>query len=230
MRWVFNVVWPLLAPSLVRFVQMNYYWCMQTKSRTLTERARRLQIVEATIEVLAERGARGASFARVAAQAGLSSPGLISYHFEDRTDLLESVLEYVENVRVPVIEAAMRGARNSAAALRATLTADLETLAARPQLFAAVVEAFHELRDTDGRLQHLGARSAAFDHLLMLLHRGQRSGEFSRSFDPESLALLLDGARTQFLAQLPRHPDLDVEQFTRTLVDLALLATSRRKR
>ncbi|MEU6155652.1 TetR family transcriptional regulator [Actinosynnema sp. NPDC047251] len=35
------------------------------------------------METLAESGYAGASFARIAKRAGLSSPGLLSYHFAD---------------------------------------------------------------------------------------------------------------------------------------------------
>ena len=49
--------------------------------RSFTEGARRAQIVQAAIETIAEAGFRHATFARIAERAGLSSTGLISYHF-----------------------------------------------------------------------------------------------------------------------------------------------------
>jgi hypothetical protein len=57
--------------------------------------------------------------------------------------------------------------------------------------------------------------------LLGILKEGQQNGEFG-DFDAYNLALALDGARDQFLAQLPTRPSLDLTAFTRTLVRAAL--------
>jgi AcrR family transcriptional regulator len=120
----------------------------------------RTQIIEAAIGQLAARGDSGATFARIAAAGGLSSPGLISYHFADRGELLESVYRHVAELRRAANDRALAGVTDPAGRLRAALRADTELFAARPELFAAVVEAFHGLRDPAGRLRHLGeARS-----------------------------------------------------------------------
>ncbi len=42
-------------------------------------------------EVIAELGYPKASYARIAERAGLSSTGLISYHFADKSDLIGEV-------------------------------------------------------------------------------------------------------------------------------------------
>jgi Bacterial regulatory proteins, tetR family len=52
--------------------------------RTFIEAARRNQIVAAAIDTIAEVGYARASFARIAARAGIS-PGLISYLYRFRT-------------------------------------------------------------------------------------------------------------------------------------------------
>jgi AcrR family transcriptional regulator len=197
---------------------------MQTTRRlSVTSEARRRQIIAAAIEVLAD-GVGSTSFARIADRAGLSSPGLISYHFANRAEMVEAVLDHVDELRTGVISAALADGGGPAARLAAMLQADLHFLAARPELFAAVVEGFHSLRNEDGRLAHLGQRSGAYGLLLDMLREGQQRGNFAATFDPESLALVIDGARTQFLAQLHRRPDLDVDSFRRTLVGLALMA------
>jgi AcrR family transcriptional regulator len=55
--------------------------------------ARREEIVRAAIEVIAERGYRGASLAAVAEKAGLSQQGLLHY-FRSKEDLLIGVLQW----------------------------------------------------------------------------------------------------------------------------------------
>lgn len=59
------------------------------------EAARRNQIVEATISVVAESGYTAASFARIAKRASIS-PGLITYHFHKKEALMRAVLQTVE--------------------------------------------------------------------------------------------------------------------------------------
>ena len=63
--------------------------------RSFTEGARRAQIVQAAIETIAEAGYRGATFARITERAGLSSTGLISYHFASRDELIGEVVAKV---------------------------------------------------------------------------------------------------------------------------------------
>ncbi|SDD23874.1 TetR/AcrR family transcriptional regulator [Glycomyces harbinensis] len=58
-------------------------------------RARREEIVRAAIEVIAERGYRGASLAAVAEKVGLTQQGLLHY-FPSKEDLLIGVLRFRE--------------------------------------------------------------------------------------------------------------------------------------
>src|ERR1019366_2319825 len=126
---------------------------MQTNS---VARDRRTQIIEAAIGQLAKHGDSGATFARIVEAGGLSSPGLISYHFADRGELLESVYLYVAELRRASNDRALAGITDPVDRLRNALRTDTEFFAARPELFAAVVEAFHGLRDSAGRLKTLG--------------------------------------------------------------------------
>src|SRR5699024_6613839 len=56
--------------------------------------ARREQIIKATIEVLDEIGFVNISLAKIAKMAKVST-GLISYHFEDKEDVLNNTLVYL---------------------------------------------------------------------------------------------------------------------------------------
>jgi AcrR family transcriptional regulator len=196
---------------------------MQTRP---VARDRRTQIIEAAIGQLAEHGDSGTTFARIVEAGGLSSPGLISYHFADRGDLLESVYRYVAELRRAASDRALAGITDPVGRLRAALRADTEFFAARPELFAAVVEAFHGLRDPAGRLKHLGeARSE--QRMLELLRAAADPAACPAGTDLRSLALILDGAQTQFFALLYRRPELDAEAFIRTLTHLALTGIGR---
>ena len=196
---------------------------MQTKPEV---RDRRTQIIEAAIGQLAEHGDSGATFARIVGAGGLSSPGLISYHFADRAELLESVYLYVAELRHAVNDRALAGIAHPVDRLRTALRADTEFFAARPELFAAVVEAFHGLRDSAGRLKHLG-ETRSEDRMLELLRAAAEPAASPAEADLRSLALIISGAQTQFLALLHRRPDLDVDAFIRTLTRVALTGIGR---
>jgi len=63
---------------------------------------RRRQIVRAFARVLADHGYAGATIAAIAAQAGVA-PGLVHHHFEDKAELLRSLLhELLGNFRARV--------------------------------------------------------------------------------------------------------------------------------
>src|SRR5215470_5894385 len=67
------------------------------RARTFTESGRRAQIVTAAIEVIADVGFAKASFSRIAKHAGLSSTGMISYHFAGKDDLLAACVAEIES-------------------------------------------------------------------------------------------------------------------------------------
>ena len=74
------------------------------KDPTFTEQARREQIVDAAIAVLAREGYAKTTFARIAEQAGIS-PGLITYHFGTRDDLFTAIGQTIDQR----LDAAMAG-------------------------------------------------------------------------------------------------------------------------
>lgn len=68
----------------------------QTVPRKLSRAARRAQLIEATIEVLAERGFARMTLSDVARRAGLSH-GLVNFHFESKELLLAETLGYLSD-------------------------------------------------------------------------------------------------------------------------------------
>ena len=65
-------------------------------TRPKISRKRRQQILEAAVEVIAERGVCGARIADVAARGGTSAP-LVLYYFESKDKLLTEALAYAED-------------------------------------------------------------------------------------------------------------------------------------
>ncbi len=71
----------------------------EPRPRTAPKEVRRTQLIEATIDCIAERGISGTTMAQVTRRAGLSV-GIVSLHFESKENLLTSTLVYLsEEVR-----------------------------------------------------------------------------------------------------------------------------------
>ncbi|GAA2273931.1 TetR family transcriptional regulator [Glycomyces scopariae] len=184
---------------------------------TVTEAARRAQILAHTIDVVAELGYAGASLNRIAAHAGISK-GLISYHFAGKADLLEALVhdvfarggEYVMERHGHVF-----GPDGTAgAALRAYLEGNLAFIAEHPRDVGAVVEIARNHRGADGALVFGAAwEETLLDLLAQIFTAGQEAGEF-RAFDPRVMAIAVRRVIDGFTFQVMADPDLDTRSFT----------------
>ena len=191
--------------------------------RTFTEGARRAQIVQAAIEVLAEAGYRGATFARIARQAGLTSNGLISYHFAGRDELIGEVAGKVIGDIAAFMTQRMAGVTGPAAALRAYIEGNAEFTAAHRAEMKALLEIFRS-----GGLPHgTGTERAVLSPLEEILRAGQHSGEF-RAFDPTVMATMIQRAVDGLPFLLAAQPDLDVPAYAAEVVTTFELATRAR--
>ncbi|HTT52056.1 MAG TPA: TetR family transcriptional regulator [Streptosporangiaceae bacterium] len=188
--------------------------------RSFTEGARRAQIVQAAIETIAEAGYQGATFARIARHAGLSSTGLISYHFAGRDELIGEVVAKVIADIGAFMAQRMAGATGPAAALRAYIEGNAEFTAAHRADMKALLEIF-----LNGGL-HYGAadEQAALSPLEEILRAGQRTGEF-RGFDPTVMATLIQRAVDGLPFLLAARPGLDVTAYAAEVVTTFELAT-----
>ncbi|MGC4938992.1 TetR family transcriptional regulator [Kribbella sp. DT2] len=188
----------------------------RTQGRSLTEQARRAQIVAAAIEVIARDGASHASFKVIAQEAGLSSTGLISYHFASKQELVEEVGQEILTVFGEFVLARTEGIEEPAAVLRGFVEANVEFLRTHRRHASTLVRIKQELAP---------AALARSDQaqLAEVLRQGQQSGVM-RDFDPHLVAVYVLSIRDGLIRQLDLEPDLDLtaaaEEF-RTLVDLA---------
>ncbi|WP_314173757.1 TetR/AcrR family transcriptional regulator [Streptomyces winkii] len=195
--------------------------------RTFTNAARRAQIVEAAVEVIAELGYGKASFARITERAGLSSPRMISYHFADKDDLIQQIVKEVFEAGARCIVDSMRAEDTAAGKLRAYLEANLRFLREHPREMAALTAIGPHLRDERGRPNtSQSVQEPSVRGLEPLLAEGQRSGEF-RDFDVRSMAVIIRGAVDAAAQRLSGDPGpgFDFDAYTRELVDTFTCAT-----
>jgi AcrR family transcriptional regulator len=105
--------------------------------RKLPRDARRVQLIEATIDVLALRGYARTTLTEVARQAGLSH-GLVNFHFETKEKLLTETLLYLaEEYRLNWVAALDAAGGSPAQKLDALIRADFNPQICTPAKLSA---------------------------------------------------------------------------------------------
>lgn len=190
--------------------------------RTITETARREQIVLATIQTLAELGYTGTSYTQIARRAGLSSTGLISYHFASKGELMGEVVMAVVGGTGRFVHERMQRTGSPAGALRAYILATTEYIGGHREEMVALLAVV-----LNGSLAAgLGANERAASAVEDILTAGQRAGQF-RDFDAGVVASVIQRAIEGLPILLAGDPDLDVAAYGRELVTIFDRATRR---
>ncbi len=137
--------------------------------------ARRAQIIEAAIDTIAAEGLAATSFAKIARTAGLSSTGLISYHFASKRELMDEVARAVHEELAGFTEERMREADGPAARLRAFVAANVEFAGERHARLRAAQEIGGP--DTPGRPGRAAPRGPALRRVPLLRRRPHGDGD-----------------------------------------------------
>ena len=198
---------------------------MRANKRTVTENARRSQIVRAAIETIGELGYAKASFGQIAKRAGLSSTGMISYHFDGKADLVAELVQQVLAESVVHMGGRIAAADGPAAKLAAYITSNLEFIAQHPAEITAMLDILQHSRA--GHPETAGLDSwygDAVDRLAELLRSGQESGDF-RDFDPRVMAIAVRQSIDGLPTELTTHPGTDIAAYASELVRTFTLAT-----
>jgi len=198
----------------------------RTRTRpSFTEQARRAQIIAAAIDTIAEHGYPKASFARIAERAGLSSTGLISYHFKARKNLDWAIVEEVLGRLSNHMHAAMDGADDPQRALVAYIEGLIGFMKVDPHALQAMMSIFLHGGFEYGAQEEREATSGIAD----ILRRGQAEGVF-RDFDIRVMATAIQRALDGIPLAQVTNPDIDLDTWSRELVELFTLATRRHDR
>jgi AcrR family transcriptional regulator len=187
---------------------------MQVTGRSVASTARRAQILEATIDVIATEGFAGASFKRIAERAGLSSTRLISYHFAGKDELVGALVEHVVAGIGAHVGARVRQEETPRGRLGAYIEGVVSYADVERKPMAAllqVVMAGAGGATTEG--------PSDLSHLERILADGQRQGEM-RDFDTRVMATTIQRAVETVPFQLQADPDLDCAAYATELVEL----------
>ena len=194
--------------------------------RTFIETARRNQIVAAAIDTIAEVGYARASLARIAARAGIS-PGLISYHFAGKDDLIEQVVHDVQAEGVAYMQPRIRAETTGPGMLRAYIESNLAFMRDHRSHMAAILEIARNAITADGhrRFYRDGEVGRAERLLGELLDRFQAAGQLRPDFDPTVMAVTIRAAIDAVPPRLVFEPDLDIDHYAAEIATTFHLAT-----
>jgi AcrR family transcriptional regulator len=191
------------------------------QARTFTESARRAQIVTAAIEVIAEIGYAKASFSQIAKHAGLSSTGMISYHFAGKDDLLAACVAEIEQVTDAFMQSRIAAADGYVAVLRAYVEANVALVGVHSAAVRALIDI---VRNVPAQRAGVNQRLAVFEEHF---RSGQAAGAF-RPFDIRTVTTALtsglDAVVVTAAANVPEPAEL--ARIGRELADLYVQATA----
>jgi AcrR family transcriptional regulator len=194
-------------------------------ARSVTNRARRAQIVRATTELIAEQGYRAATFQAVAKRAGLPSTRTISYHFAGKDDLIAAVTSEIFRVIGEFVSAQATAPADPRAALAAYIRSAVELNEARQTEMRALTSIFLDHRPSGERPYDAKRENSAVGRVQDILERGQTDGTFGR-FDPWVMAVTIQRSLDGIAFLLDQRPDLDLAHYADELVRTFDRATS----
>ncbi|MET9293925.1 TetR/AcrR family transcriptional regulator [Streptomyces sp. NPDC003077] len=192
---------------------------------TFTERARREQLVQCTIDLISTRGYPATSLAAIAERAGISKAAVL-YHFSSKDNLTRATLEHVLERFTAHVTERVAAAPDPLAAVIAYVRAMIGYQQANRRHVRVITEML--LDDAGGtRLKTPGSHDThdRWQELARLLAAGQETGQL-RDFDTQAVALAIGGAIDGVISHWLAHPELDLdaaadelETFTRYAIE-----------
>jgi AcrR family transcriptional regulator len=191
------------------------------RARTFTESGRRSQIVASAIEVIAEVGYANASFSRIAKHAGLSSTGMISYHFAGKDDLNAACVTEIEEITGAYMNPRIDAADGHVGKLRAYVESNVALVGEHPAEVRALID----------MVKNAGSQSPAVNGRLAVFEEHFRSGQDAgafRPFDTRTVALALTGGLDAVVATAAAAmtDSTELARLGRELADLYVRATA----
>ena len=192
---------------------------MRSNAGTFIEQARRRQIIDGAIALLADGGSGAASLAAIAQRIGVSK-GVISYHFAGKDEVLTALVEEVLTDAATFMTAQIAQAASPTERLRAYVRSNLTYLAThRPEIGALTAVLNAVPPSTDGTPVYEASGQNAVQSLTDLLTEGQRAGEFA-AFAAPVAARSLRAAIDAVTGLLRTDPHTDVEAYGAELLAL----------
>lgn len=169
--------------------------------RRLEHQARREQIINATLDLVAEHGVRGTTLSRIAEAIDVTTPALYA-HFANRREILLASLELIFEKVHAIHHLANEG--TALERLREIAHRHSRLVSSKGDGFLPAMFEFIAAPLAEGLREALGANHLTLvDELAEIVREGQREGTILEKVDPEQVAwLLVSRAWTEDVSQL----------------------------
>lgn len=180
--------------------------------------ARREQIIEATIQTLDEIGYVKSSLAQIAKRAGIST-ALISYHFEDKNDLMNHLLAKLLEESTLSILKRVHQETTPERKIEAFITESLMYQGTHPERNTALIEIIFNARTPENVPYYKlsDENDTLMDELKAILHEGQTSGSFG-DFNTDIMASMIQGAIGEYMFHSTITKKMNWETYSKELV------------
>ncbi|MGI2329036.1 TetR/AcrR family transcriptional regulator [Planococcus sp. YIM B11945] len=183
--------------------------------------ARREQIIEAAIQTLDDVGYVKASLSQIAKRAGIST-GLISYHFADKEDLMNHLLENLLESSTSYILECVEQADSPIEKVEAFIMASLAYQGTHPKRYTALIEIIFNAR-TEDNVPYYKMGDDDDDPIMgtltAILKEGQKNGDFG-PFHVDVMANLIQGAIGEYMLNANITKTVDLETFSSEVVSI----------
>lgn len=178
---------------------------------TLTERARRAQLIGVTIELVADRGYSGASLAGIAERAGITKAAVL-YHFPTKAAVVRAAHAQVLTALTDEVAAAVTAAE-PADGPAAYIRSMIGHLREHPRHTRMIVEAMtHDAGDYDP-----ADRWRPLAEIITAARLGRRD---QGGIDARTEAIIIGGAIDAIVAERLHDPDYDTAGAAEQLIAL----------
>ncbi|WP_159944968.1 MULTISPECIES: TetR/AcrR family transcriptional regulator [unclassified Nocardiopsis] len=181
-----------------------------SREPTLTERARRAQLIDVTVGIIAEHGNAGASLARIAEGAGITKAAVL-YHFGSKDAVVRAAHESVLAQLVEHVGGAVERA-DPAGAPAAYVRSMVGHLKEHPRHIRVIIAA------VAGSDAHRSAER--WGPLADLMRAARRARGAVSDPDLRTAALIVGGGIDAIVAEYLDHPDYDPLPAAEQLVDM----------
>lgn len=194
---------------------------MEVRQSFIAE-ARREQIIEAAIITLDEIGYVKASLAQIAKRARIST-ALISYHFTDKSDLMNHLLTNLLEGSTTYILKEVQQETTHHRKIETFITASLAYQGTHPERNTALIEIIFNARTPDNipyyKLSDDEDEDPIMNELKLILYDGQKKGAFGE-FNIDVMANMIQGAIGEYMFNTDITKKVDLKTYGSELVNI----------
>ncbi|MFU8844408.1 MAG: TetR/AcrR family transcriptional regulator [Bacteroidales bacterium] len=157
----------------------------------LTDRQK--EIIETSIELIAEKGIQGLTMKNLSKSIGISEPAIYR-HYENKIEILKSILDYFFVHVKNILEKELNTADSALQKISNIYSRHFEQFSQKPQLLAVIFS--EELFRNEPSLSRKVAVIMEQNRQMIqsILEAGQKNGEIDAGLNPAHLSVIILGA------------------------------------